>query len=98
MLECYQEIIADVSATIAQKILSNEASLPKRSIFIDADVAEITRQIGLKTTLIIFEETLENCVKEKQSEGLVIQRKPTIQYNVIFWKIEMKSPYLWNPG
>lgn len=98
MQECYQEIIADVSATIAQKFLSDEASLTKRSIFIDADVAEITRQIGLKTTLIVLEETLENCVKEKQSEGLVIQRKPTIQYNVIFGLIEMKSPYLWTPG
>lgn len=98
MQECYQEIIATVSAAIAQSFLSNEESLPKRSIFLDADVAEITRQIGLKTTLIIFEETLENCVKEKQSKGLVIQRKPTIQYNVIFGLIEMKSPYLWAPG
>ena len=98
MLECYQDIIATVSATIAQSFLSNEESLLKRSIFLDADIAEILRQAGLKTTLIILEETLENCVKKKQSEGLVIQRKPTIQYNVIFGLIEMKSPYLQTPG
>ncbi len=47
MLECYQEIIADVSAAIAQFFLSNETSLLKRSIFIDADVAEITSTVPL---------------------------------------------------
>ncbi len=71
MQECYQDIIAAVSATIAQSFLSNEESLPKRSIFLDADIAEILRQVGLKTTLIILEETLENCVKKKQSEAWV---------------------------
>ncbi|MDM8557135.1 hypothetical protein QUF75_20630, partial [Desulfococcaceae bacterium HSG7] len=66
MLECYQDIITAVSATIVRSFLSDEESLLKRSIFLDADIAEILRQAGLKTTLIILEETLENCVKKKQ--------------------------------
>ncbi len=98
MQECYQNMIADVSASIAQNFLSNETDLVSRSIFLDSDVAEITRQIGLETTKIIMEVTLDNLVKEKQSEGLVIQRKPTIKYNVIFGKISLESPYLWAKG
>ncbi len=98
MLECYQEIIADVSSAIAQSFLSNETDLAGRSIFLDSDVAETTRQIGLKTTLIIMEKTLNKSVVEKQSEGLVIQRRPAIRYNVIFGQIELESPYLWAAG
>ncbi len=98
MKECYQEVIGVVSNQIAQVFLSNEEKLTQRSTLLDADIAEIMRQLGLETTKIILEKTLNRLVNDKQSEGLVIQRNPPIKYNVIFGQLEIQSPYLWSKG
>ncbi len=48
--EIYQEIITEVSAKIAKKIMDEEKSLVQRATVIDKDIKEIVQGIGLLTT------------------------------------------------
>ncbi len=63
----YQEIILSVSSQIAQEFLNKETNLVQRSNFLDADIAEITRGIGLETTRIVYEQ-LERQITSKKKE------------------------------
>ncbi|MCD4811420.1 hypothetical protein K8R14_02310 [bacterium] len=47
---CYQEIIAEVSKKLAQKITAEEKDLAPIAMLIDKDIAEIVQDIGLQTT------------------------------------------------
>ncbi len=94
----YQEIISKAGEQISEKFLEKEDNIAARAVFLDADIAEITRQIGLETTKIIIRNASDRLVKKKQTEGLTIQREPAIRFNVIFGQIEISSPYLWDKG
>ena len=97
--DCYQEIIAEVSKKLSEKFISTENNLPARSILIDSDILEIVRDIGLQTTKNILESTLDELVQKiKEKDGLAIHRNPSIDYNTIFGKLEIDSPYLWAEG
>ena len=98
MKDCYNGMIKLISRQIAQEFLNNEEDLIARSLFLDADIAEIIRRVGLETTKLVLEGILSDVVDEKQSEGLVIHRNPEIEFNVIFGKIAIRSPYLWEKG
>ena len=65
--ELYQEIILSVSSQIAREFLNKETNLVQRSSFLDADIAEITRGIGLETTRIVYEQ-LERQITSKKKE------------------------------
>ena len=61
----YQDVISRVSSQISEEFLSRENSLEKRALLIDADIAEITRQIGLETTKKVFEKTVGKYADKK---------------------------------
>jgi hypothetical protein len=48
--DCYQEIIAEVSKKLAEKIVCEEKDLVHRATLIDQDISGIVQDIGLKTT------------------------------------------------
>ncbi len=96
MTEVYQDLIKDVSAQIAKAFLSHESNLEERSLFLDADVASITRQVGLESMRLIYTTLLNQNVTEEESKGLHVHRNPTILFNVLFGVLELPSPYLWN--
>lgn len=60
----YQDLILKVSSEIAREFTSNERDLPSRALFLDADIAELTRQIGLKTTSIVLESARDEIIKK----------------------------------
>ena len=66
MAQDYQEIISKVSKEVAKKFLKKETNLAARAILLDADISEITRQIGLETTKIVFEHVRDNLVKKNK--------------------------------
>lgn len=94
----YDEIVARVSKEIADQFLKKEKEICKKALLIDSDISEITRKIGLDTVKIIYEEALKEHVEKKKTQGLAIKTNDPIEFNVIFGKIEIKSPYLWNKG
>lgn len=64
----YDEIISKLSKKLAKEILNNEKELDKRALLLDADIAEITRKIGLETVKEIYESILEQRVALKKKK------------------------------
>jgi len=63
--DCYQEIIAEVSRKLAQKITAKEKDLAPRATLIDKDIAEIVQDIGLQTTKRVLENTRDEIIAKK---------------------------------
>ena len=60
--DIYEEIIAEVSDKLSQKIIGVENNLAKRATVIDKDIKEIVQEIGLLTTQKILEDTCDKVV------------------------------------
>lgn len=67
MKSSYQEMIATVSTQIAQTFLSCENNLVARATLLDADIADITRQIGAETTKMVLEQVRDDLVKKNST-------------------------------
>jgi hypothetical protein len=63
--DCYQEIIAEVSKKLAQKIVSEEKNLVQRATLIDQDIAGIVQDIGLETTKKVLKNTRDKVIAKK---------------------------------
>ena len=63
---CYQEIITEVSNKLAKKILSEEKDLAQQAIFLDKDIAELVREIGLQSVQKVLENTRDEIVVKKK--------------------------------
>ncbi len=63
--DCYQEIIAEVSKKLAQKIIAEEKDLAPRATLIDKDIAELVQDIGLQTTKRVLENTRDKIIVKK---------------------------------
>lgn len=66
----YQELIAAVSTEVAKTFLANEDNLAARATLLDADIADITRQIGVETTKQVLEQVRDDLVKKNRKTGL----------------------------
>lgn len=93
----YQEIISEVSEKLSEKIIGVEKNLAARATLIDQDINNIVQEIGLQTTKNVLENTRDEIVLNKKARGMSIHKNPTTEFNIIFGKIKIKSPYLW-PG
>lgn len=60
----YQKLIAAVSTEVAKTFFTNENNLAARATLLDADIADITRQIGAETTRLVLEHVCEELVKK----------------------------------
>lgn len=67
--QAYQELIDNVSRQIAQIFFTHESHVTQRALLVDADIAEITRQIGLKTTQIVLADSRDALVKKNNQKG-----------------------------
>ena len=66
----YRELIGRVSSQIADEFLSRENAPEKRALLLDADIAEITRQIGLEATEKVFGNMIGKCTEKKSRKVL----------------------------
>lgn len=73
----YQELIAAVSTEVAKTFLANEDNLAARATLLDADIAEITRQIGAETTKKVLEQVCDDLVKKNSTTALSSKNAPT---------------------
>ncbi len=62
----YQEIIKEVSNRLAEKILKEEKDIAQKALFIDNDIAELVREIGLQTVQKVLENTVDEIVAKKK--------------------------------
>jgi len=66
--DCYQEIIAEVSKKLSEKIISEEKDLAQRATLIDQDIAGIVQDIGLKTTENVLKNTRDEDIAKKNKK------------------------------
>lgn len=66
----YDEIISILSKKLAKEIVKNEKELDKRALLLDADIAEITRKIGIETIQEVYESMIEKHVVLKKKKNL----------------------------
>ena len=64
----YEGFIAQVSQELAGRFLAQEDRVAERARFIDADMAELTRHIGLETTKCIYEQVLTRHISQKNAK------------------------------
>jgi len=62
----YEGFIRQVSQELAARFISQEDTSAERARFIDADIAELTRHIGLETTKGIYEQMITQQVSQKK--------------------------------
>ena len=63
--DCYQDIVAEISKKLAEKITAEEKDLALRATLIDKDIAELVQDIGLKTTKRVLENTRDEIIVKK---------------------------------
>jgi len=64
----YQELVTKVSKQVAKTFLRHEDNLVARATLLDADISEITRQIGLETTKLVVEQVRDDLVKKNNKK------------------------------
>ncbi|MEA5536922.1 hypothetical protein [Crocosphaera sp. XPORK-15E] len=96
MAEKYQDCVTKVSDLIFNTILEKEENLTAQFFLLDGTVLSILREIGLKVMSLLLSLIVSQVTVEAQKKGFVVQRRPQINYTVIFGKIKLESPYLWN--
>ena len=94
----YEDLIAEISKQLAEKICMEEGDLTPRVKTIDGDIAVLVRDIGLRTSKLVLQKTCDEKVVKKKAEGLKPCKSSVIDYNVIFGTMELNSPYLWKKG
>lgn len=60
----YQKIIDEFSKRLAGEILSKEKDLPQRATTIDGDIANILKDVGLKTCKQVIEGARDDIIKK----------------------------------
>ena len=73
----YQALITAVSTEVANTFLATEDNLAARAPLLDADIAEITRQIGAETTKKVLEQVRDDLVKKNSTRALSPKNVPS---------------------
>jgi len=67
--DAYEDLVKEISKKLSDKILQEEGDLTGRIKTIDADIAEIVREVGLGASKLVIEKTRdENIVKKKPKD------------------------------
>lgn len=64
--DAYEDLVKEISNKLSEKILQEEGDLTGRIKTIDADIAEIVREVGLRTSKQVIEKTRDEKVAKKK--------------------------------
>ena len=64
--DVYEDLVKEISKKLSEKILQEEGDLTRRIKTIDADIAEIVREVGLRTSKLVIEKTRDETVAKKK--------------------------------
>jgi hypothetical protein len=62
----YEDLVKEISTKLSEKILQQEGDLTARIKTIDADIAVIVREVGLRTSKLVIEKTRDEKVAKKK--------------------------------
>ena len=64
--DAYEDLVAEISKKLAEKILEEEGDLSARATTIDGDIQEVVREIGLRTSKQVLQKTCDDKVAKKK--------------------------------
>jgi hypothetical protein len=64
--DVYEDLVKEISKKLSEKILQEEGDLTGRITTIDADIAGIVREVGLRTSKLVIEKTRDETVTKKK--------------------------------
>jgi hypothetical protein len=64
--DAYEDLVKEISKKLSEKILQEEGDLSGRVKTIDADIAIVVREVGLRTSKLILEKTRDEKVAKKK--------------------------------
>lgn len=67
--EAYEGLVAEMSKQLAEKILLEEGDLTARATTIDADIAMLVRDVGLRTSQIVLQTTCDEIAGKKKPKA-----------------------------
>lgn len=67
--DAYEDLVKEISKKLSEKILLEEGDLTGRIKTIDADIAEIVRDVGLHTSKLVIEKTRDESVAKKKPKA-----------------------------
>jgi hypothetical protein len=62
----YEDLVTEMSKKLSEKILQDEGDLTGKVKTIDADIAVIVREVGLRTSKLVIEKTRDKKVAKKK--------------------------------
>ena len=66
--DAYEDLVEEISKKLADKILQEEGDLTQRVKTIDGDIAQIIREVGLRSSKIVLQKTCDKKVAKKKSK------------------------------
>ncbi len=96
MSEDYTDIIQQVSQLVFEAIQEREENLSSEVKELDGELAKLLRLVGKQVMSMCLNEMAQKVTTESKKTGLVVHRRDSVKYSVIFGVIEVKSPYLWH--
>jgi hypothetical protein len=67
--DAYEDLITEISKKLSEKILQEEGDLTARVKTIDADIAVVVREVGLRTSKLVLEKTCDEKVAKKKPKA-----------------------------
>jgi len=64
--DAYEDLVAEMSKQLAEKIFMEEGDLTSRVRTIDADIAVLVRDVGLRTAQQVLQKTCDKKVVKKK--------------------------------
>jgi len=64
--DAYEDLVTEISKKLSEKILQEEGDLTGRVKTIDADIAMLVREVGLRTSKIVLQTTCDDKVAKKK--------------------------------
>ena len=67
--DAYEDLIAEISKQLAEKILMEEGDLTRRVKTIDGEIAVLLRDVGLRTSKQVLQKTCDEKVVKKKPKA-----------------------------
>ncbi len=96
MKEDYTDIIQQVSQAVFEAIKDREKNLSEQVKELDGELAKLLRLVGREVMSMCLNEAAQKVTNESKKKGLVVHRRDSVKYSVIFGVVEVNSPYLWH--
>jgi hypothetical protein len=89
-----QAVVDEFAKRLAERLLE-EGVESDELVRIDERVLPLVRRIGGKTIEEMAKKKVDSVVKENEELGLKVHRTTMIEFEYIFGRVEIESPYMW---